>query len=204
MGSTPVYTAVWEKRNGRDERIITIGQPWSNYQQHFDEKFKAGYIIDIVGGNDHDGYFSVWRIRSGQGFWGHHHMTESRLIMRVQELKERNYKLAYVSGYVLENTNDLRFAVIFYSNPKGDPWRYHLGMTKKDLISKVGTYAEEGLQIVHINSYKSGKNTRYAAIWNNNDGKNASLEIELSPILLNSSIISNKARGKSLKQITGV
>ena len=206
MGSNPAYAAVWEKRSGRDERMITVGEPWSSYQQHFEQYYYAGtcggpqYVIDIVDGNDHGGYISVWRIGKDLDQRSYHHLTEDRLIKKFHLLKD-DYKLAYISGYK-KHTNDLRFAVIFNSNPKGDPWRFHYGMTKEDLISKVGTYTQEGLQIVHINSYKSGENIHYAAIWNN--AQNANLEIELSPTLFNHSIISNNASGKSLKQITGL
>ncbi|HSB08925.1 MAG TPA: peptidoglycan DD-metalloendopeptidase family protein [Blastocatellia bacterium] len=78
-----------------------------------------------------------------------------------------NYRLIWIDGYAIGN--DLRFNVLFRPDNNGD-WSAHHNLTGAQYQDVFDEHKGEGRRLVHVNSYRTGSSTLYAAIFRKTEG----------------------------------
>lgn len=91
-----------------------------------------------------------------------HALTSNQYQQTFDNLVASGYRLAYVSGYTINN--DPRYAAVWEKKPS-PAWVARHGLTSAQYQQAFNTYVSQGYRPVLVNGYTVNNQDRYVAIW---------------------------------------
>ena len=166
----------------------------------FSEKFnqyKNAYMpidVDAVETGAGMRYSIIWVENKANTQWVElRDMSPDTYGQRFQQYRDQGYRVADLDCYA--NNGQLRYAAIWEKNPPGRAWAARREMSTRALRNWWKKYSDQGMRIIDIERCppKSGRGTRYAAVWRENADRydwsgRAAAEQALSDYVTNASV----------------
>lgn len=166
------YSMVWRKNtDGRawaEHRNLTSSQ----YSQKWNEYKNLGYRpLDIAAypSGSSTLYAGIWvKNTEGLSWSSHRNLTSTQYGDLYSQKRAAGFRLVDMEAY--NTSSGLRYSAIWYENKDNTVWTQYRNMTRSSYQTKVNELSSQGYTVVDFESYQSGSNTRYAAIWEKKPG----------------------------------
>jgi CubicO group peptidase (beta-lactamase class C family) len=152
----------WVARHG-----LTSGQ----YQAAFEDYAKQGLRLIQVSGYTSGGaerYAALWERSGGPPWVARHGMSSADYQAAFNDYVGQGYRLVHVSGW--QAGGEDRFAAI-WEQRGGPAWAARHGLDAAQYQQAFDEYAAQGYRLVHVDGWGAGHADRYAAIWEQSDGR---------------------------------
>lgn len=169
------YAVIFEKTANPPAWVAGHNMTSAEYQSEFNKYTAQGYRpvdISVYTVNNQDRYAAIFEKTANAPAWAASHgMTTAEYQSKFNEYTAQGYRLTKVSGYSLNGQD--RYAAIWEKSGSG-AWVTNHGMTSQEYQDEFERYFYQGYRPVWINGYTVNGQDRYAAIWESQNGYNAS------------------------------
>lgn len=169
-GSGLLYSQVWEKnsdtRAWAEYRDMTSAQYSTRWTQFRDAGYRPHDFESYRSGSNQR-YAAIWvRNTENWGWSSRRDMTSAQYASYFTE--QRNLGRRPVDIEVYPTSSGLRYAAIWYQNAGNIGWVQLRDMSRDTYQAEVDEQTAAGYRLIDFESYQSGANQRYAAIWERN------------------------------------
>lgn len=143
----------------------------SEYQDAHDTWTSVGFRpLDIIGyiENGNQRFAAVWEKVTGPDWVVHHNLNSSEYQTEFDRLNDEGFQPVRVSGYTGTDGN-ARFAAI-WENSANSLWRARHNLTSDEYQTEIDNGIADGYKVVQVSGYTDRGQTRFAAIWQLDNG----------------------------------
>lgn len=163
VGSTPYYTAIWEKTTG-PALISKHGLTSAEYQAEYNQNKNAGYRlvhVDGMGIGNTAYYAAIWEKTDGPLLVAKHGLTSAQYQAEVSEWAPKGYRLTCLSTYNLGNADYYAFIM---EKTSGPAWNARHDMNSSVYQSEFENRLYTGFKPTIVTGCSTGS-AQYAAVW---------------------------------------
>jgi len=141
---------------------------FSGFCQADGEGFVCSQASPVQGANDSTRYAGIWEQRLGPSWHARHGLTSDQYQQAFDELVGQGFRPVDVSGYGVAGRD---FYAAIFEQSDGPAWAARHGLTSDQYQQTFDELVGQGFRPVRVSGYSVGGEDRYAAIFEQSDGR---------------------------------
>jgi hypothetical protein len=173
---------------------------FSGFCQADGDGFVCSLASPVQGTRQSPRYAGIWEQRPGPSWHARHGLSSAQYQAAFDDLVSRGFRLVDVSGYGIDGQD---FYAAIWEQNDGRSWAARHGLTSDQYQKAFDEHVRKGFRLVDVSGYEVGGEARYAAIFQQNDGRSWSARHGLTAAQYQQTFDEHVRQGFRLVDVSG-